>query len=132
MDLGLFQPLGASALGDADRLDHLTGVGLEDLAIPSPAAEAAQRLEAAVDRGRAQSFDGPQVLAVVDQFVRLEFLPAEVSSPGFSIPAAKGQEVLAVAIDRLGAQVLGHQAGEEGNQPILPLSGGRLPYFAQC
>ena len=38
----------------------------------------------------------------------------------FAIPAAKGQEVLAVAIDRPGAEVLGHQAGEEGNQPILP------------
>jgi hypothetical protein len=92
----------------------LTGVRLEDLAIPSLAAEAAQRLEAAVDRGRALALDGHQVLSVVDQVVRPEILPAEVGSPGFPLPAAKGQEVPAVAIDGLGAQVLGHQAGEEG------------------
>jgi len=131
MDFGFSQSLGASSFGDPDRLDRLTGVGFEDLAIPSPAAESAQRLEAAVDRGGAQSLDGDQVLSVVDQVVRPELFPAEVSFPGFAIPAAKSQEVLAVAIDGLGAQVLGHQAGEEGNQPILRLGGGRLPYFAQ-
>ena len=132
MDFGVFQSLGASSFCDPDRLDRPTGVGLEDLAIPSPATESAQCLEAAVDRGRAQSLDGHQVLSVVDQIVRPELFPAEVGSPGFSIPAAKGQEVLAVAIDGLGAQILGHQAGEEGNQLILPSGGGRLPYFAQC
>ena len=89
-------------------------------------------MEAAVDRGGAPSLDGHQVLPVVDQVVRSELLPAEVGSPGFAIPAAEGQKVPAVAVDGVGAQVLGHQAGEEGNQPILPLGGGWLPYFAQC
>ena len=121
MDLGLLQSLRASSFRDPDRLDGLTGVGFEDLAISGPAAESAQRLEATVDCGGAKSLDGHQVLSVVDQVSRAERFPTEVGSPGFSIPAAKGQEVLAVAIDCLGAQVLGHKAGEEGNQPILPL-----------
>jgi hypothetical protein len=132
MDLGFLQPLGPPSFGGPDRFDRLTGVGLEDLAIPSPATESAQRLEAAVDRGGAKSLDGHQVLSVVDQVGRAELLPAELGSPGFLIPAAKGQEILTVAIDSPGAHVLGHQAGDEGNQPILPLGGGWLPYFAQC
>jgi hypothetical protein len=132
MDLGLFQSQGASSFGDPDRLDRLTGVGLEDLAIPRLAAEAAQRLEAAVDCGGAKALDGHQVLSVVAAVVRPDLFSAEVGSPGFAIPAAKGHEVLMVAIDGLGALVLGHQAGEEGNQPILPFGGGWFPYFAQC
>ena len=108
MDFGLFQPLGTSPFGDPDRLDGLTGVRLENLAIPSPAAEAAERLEATVDRGGAPSLDGHQVLPVVDQVVRVELFPAEVGPPGFAIPAAKGQEVASVAIDGVGAEVLGH------------------------
>jgi hypothetical protein len=46
------------------------------------------------------------VPSVVDQVVRLELFPAEVSSLGFAISAAKGQEVPVVAMDTLGAQVL--------------------------
>ena len=37
------------------------------------------------------------MLSVVDQVVRPKLFPAEVSSPGFAILAAKGQAVLAVA-----------------------------------
>ena len=108
MDLRLFQPLGASSFGDLDGLDRLARISLEDLAIPGSAVEVAQCLEATVDRGRAQLLDGDQMLSVVDQVLRPELFSAEVSFPRFLIPAAKEQEVLAVAIDGLGTQVLSH------------------------
>ncbi len=122
----------AVALG-AHGTDVEHGAGWQGAGAARPAAEPAQGVEPAVDRGGPEA-SGAHVLTVGGQLVPGQVLKDERAVMDCAVPGGEVVQVVAVAAQRRRRQVIARQAGEERRHPawLAGCVGGRCAYCTQC
>ncbi len=121
--LGVGQASRLAVARGAHGPDIARGVGSQGAGPARPPAQPAQGVQPPVDRGRAEA-SGDHVLAVGDQLVFGEGLQDEGAVMDRAMPGDEVTQVVAVAAQRRGCQVIARQTG--GNAAIQLGSPGAL------
>ena len=132
LDLVIGQAVGSAVADGAHEWDMTHGLSIEITCATCPSAEAAQRLQTAIDR-RWPLIRGNHVPAIGGESLLREHSKREWAVMSRTIPAEEMANVVAIATHARRGEAIALQAGEKRAHPVWLDSRGDLrgPYWAR-